>query len=132
MLTDGQVCILVDDMIDTGNTVAAAAQSLKDNGAAEIHVLISHGACTRADPPRSLTRAEGLFGDMDVSRLATMPIARMIVTNSNPQTEHVARSGGKLHVMDISPTLAESIRRTHNGESISLLFGEWAVGLGQY
>lgn len=29
-------------------------------------------------------------------------------------------------VIDISPIIAESIRRTHNGESISLLFGEWA------
>ncbi|EJD48683.1 phosphoribosyl pyrophosphokinase [Auricularia subglabra TFB-10046 SS5] len=111
-----KVCILVDDMIDTGRTIASAAQSLKENGAGEIHVLISHG----------------LFGDMDVSSLADVPIARMIVTNSNPQTDNVARSGGKLSVMDISPTLAESIRRTHNGESISLLFGEWAVGLGQY
>jgi ribose-phosphate pyrophosphokinase len=27
--------------------------------------------------------------------------------------------------MDVSPTIAESIRRTHNGESISLLFGDW-------
>ena len=32
----------------------------------------------------------------------------------------------KLTVLDVSPMLAESIRRTHNGESISLLFGEWA------
>ena len=32
----------------------------------------------------------------------------------------------KLTILDVSPMLAESIRRTHNGESISLLFGEWA------
>ena len=32
--------------------------------------------------------------------------------------------------MDVSPTIAESIRRTHNGESISLLFGDWAEGVG--
>jgi ribose-phosphate pyrophosphokinase len=32
----------------------------------------------------------------------------------------------KLDTIDVSPTIAESIRRTHNGESISLLFGEWA------
>lgn len=69
---------------------------------------------------------------MDMAKLATMPIERMVVTNSNPQTENVKLSGGKLSIMDISPTLAESIRRTHNGESISLLFGEWAAGLGQY
>jgi ribose-phosphate pyrophosphokinase len=36
----------------------------------------------------------------------------------------------KLTVLDISPLLAESIRRTHNGESISLLFGDWAERAG--
>ena len=127
-------------MIDSGVTAVSAAQSLKENGAAEVYVLISHGA--RSRPPLSdvtclglvLTSilAVGLFGSMDASSLADWPIAKMIVTNSNPQTENAARSGGKLSIMDISPTLAESIRRTHNGESISLLFGEWAVGLGHY
>lgn len=41
-----------------------------------------------------------------------------------------ASVSGKLTVLDISPVLAESIRRTHNGESISLLFGEWAERAG--
>lgn len=47
------------------------------------------------------------------------------VTNTIPQTKNKG-SCSKLTVIDISPTIAESIRRTHNGESISLLFGEWA------
>jgi len=38
--------------------------------------------------------------------------------------------GERLTVLDISPLLAESIRRTHNGESISLLFGDWAERAG--
>lgn len=38
-----KVAILVDDMIDTGNTVALAAQALKDGGAKAIYCLISHG-----------------------------------------------------------------------------------------
>ena len=49
------------------------------------------------------------------------------VTNTIPQKVHKAQCS-KLVIMDISPTIAESIRRTHNGESISLLFGEWADG----
>ena len=53
----------------------------------------------------------------------------MKVTNTIPQDKHCDVCS-KLTVIDISPTLAESIRRTHNGESISLLFGEWgSVGL---
>jgi ribose-phosphate pyrophosphokinase len=51
------------------------------------------------------------------------------VTNTIPQGEH-HDAMPKLTSIDISPTIAESIRRTHNGESISLLFGEWAETIG--
>ena len=51
------------------------------------------------------------------------------VTNSIPQTRHKSLCK-KLVTIDVSPTIAESIRRTHNGESISLLFGEWAETTG--
>ena len=45
-----------------------------------------------------------------------------------PQRDH-QRSCTKLVTLDIGSTIAESIRRTHNGESISLLFGDW-IGTG--
>lgn len=51
------------------------------------------------------------------------------VTNTIPQQQH-ADGCSKLVTIDISPTISESIRRTHNGESISLLFGDWAEGIG--
>lgn len=51
------------------------------------------------------------------------------VTNTISQNHHIDKCA-KLVTVDISPTIAESIRRTHNGESISLLFGEWADGAG--
>jgi ribose-phosphate pyrophosphokinase len=47
------------------------------------------------------------------------------VTNSIPQNKHESLCK-KLVTIDVSPMIAESIRRTHNGESISFLFGEWA------
>lgn len=53
------------------------------------------------------------------------------VTNTVPQKQH-CDGMKKLVVLDVTPTIAESIRRTHNGESISLLFGEWAGGSGLY
>lgn len=40
-----KVAILVDDMIDTGNTLALAARSLADNGARKVYALVSHGGC---------------------------------------------------------------------------------------
>jgi hypothetical protein len=50
------------------------------------------------------------------------------VTNTMPQRDH-QRNCTKLVTLDICATIAESIRRTHNGESISLLFGDW-IGTG--
>jgi ribose-phosphate pyrophosphokinase len=47
------------------------------------------------------------------------------VTNTIPQKQHRVECPNLL-ILDVGPTIAESIRRTHNGESISLLFGEWA------
>jgi ribose-phosphate pyrophosphokinase len=38
-----QVAILLDDMIDTGTTLALAARTLEENGARSVHALISHG-----------------------------------------------------------------------------------------
>jgi ribose-phosphate pyrophosphokinase len=68
--------------------------------------------------------AIGLLSDANLSKIAELPIERLVVTNSVPQGAHAA-SCSKLAVLDVSATIAESIRRTHNGESISLLFGDW-------
>ncbi|KAG8712590.1 hypothetical protein FRC11_014757 [Ceratobasidium sp. 423] len=106
-----KIAILVDDMIDTGRTVSLAARLLKENGAREIYVIVSHG----------------LFAEANLKQLATLPIERLVVTNTIPQSANAAVCEGKLHVLDVSPVLAESIRRTHNGESISLLFEDLTV-----
>ncbi|EIM82397.1 phosphoribosyl pyrophosphokinase [Stereum hirsutum FP-91666 SS1] len=104
-----KVAIVVDDMIDTGSTLTLAAKSLRDNGASRVHAIISHG----------------LFSETRMQTIDSLPIDTLIVTNTIPQHEHQDLCA-KLVTLDISPTIAESIRRTHNGESISLLFGDWA------
>ncbi|KAI5118324.1 hypothetical protein M0805_006607 [Coniferiporia weirii] len=110
-----KVAILVDDMIDTGNTLALAAKALKDGGAKAIYCIVSHG----------------LLSETNFPLLESLPIDQLLVTNTIPQNQH-CDGYSKLVVLDIAPTIAESIRRTHNGESISLLFGEWADGGGVY
>jgi len=108
----GKTVILVDDMIDTGVTVSLATQLLKDAGAAKIYVLVSHG----------------LFSDTNIPYLISLPIERLVVTNTIPQLSNQALSNGKLVILDVSPTLSESVRRSHNGESFGILFGEAALG----
>ncbi|KIK13915.1 hypothetical protein PISMIDRAFT_117953 [Pisolithus microcarpus 441] len=106
-----KAAILVDDMIDTGHTLTLAARTLHDKGAKTIHVLISHG----------------LFAEADMAALEQLPIEELVVTNTAPQKEHKEKCS-KIRAIDISAIIAESIRRTHNGESISLLFGDWTGG----
>lgn len=100
-----RVCILIDDIADTANTITRAAKLLKKEGAVKIYALLTHGV---------------LSGDA-ISRLNNSPIDKIVVTNSVPQDEH-RRQCPKLEVLDISPILAEAIRRSHHGESISVLF----------
>ncbi|KAJ7503066.1 phosphoribosyltransferase-like protein [Mycena galericulata] len=104
-----KVAILVDDMIDTGNTLTLAANTLHEKGAKAVYVLISHG----------------LLSETNLSLIDQLPIVELVVTNTIPQSKHQDLCS-KLVTLDVSPTIAESIRRTHNGESISLLFTERA------
>ncbi|KIJ99548.1 hypothetical protein K443DRAFT_102087 [Laccaria amethystina LaAM-08-1] len=107
------VALLVDDMIDSGTTLSLAARTLQEKGAKAIYALISHG----------------LLSETNLSLIDELPIVQLVVTNTIPQRQHQALCK-KLVTIDVSPTIAESIRRTHNGESISLLFGEWAETTG--
>lgn len=100
-----RVCILVDDLIDTGNTLTRAAKLLKREGATKVYALVTHG----------------VFSGDAIARINASAIDKIIVTNSVPQEEH-RRQCPKLEILDISPVFAEAIRRVHHGESISVLF----------
>ncbi|KAK7755089.1 ribose-phosphate pyrophosphokinase [Diatrype stigma] len=101
----GRVCILIDDLADTANTITRAAKLLRKEGATTIYALITHGV---------------LSGDA-LSRVNASALDKVIVTNSVPQDEH-KRLCPKLEVLDVSSIFAEAIRRIHHGESISVLF----------
>jgi ribose-phosphate pyrophosphokinase len=100
-----KVAILVDDMADTCGTLAKAAQTVKENGAAEVVAIVTHGI---------------LSGDA-VNIINNSCLSKVVVTNTVPLGDKQERCK-KLNVIDVSPTIAEAIRRTHNGESVSFLF----------
>lgn len=112
----GRVCILIDDLADTSNTITRAAKLLKKEGATKVYALVTHGV---------------LSGD-GVDRIFHSGLDKVIVTNSVPQDEHVRRMeelaaqygkpSGKLEVLEVAGVFAEAIRRVHHGESISVLF----------
>ncbi|KAL7622311.1 ribose-phosphate pyrophosphokinase [Parahypoxylon ruwenzoriense] len=100
-----RVCILIDDLADTANTITRAAKLLRKEGAVAVYALLTHGV---------------LSGDA-IARINASALDKVVVTNSVPQNEH-KRLCPKLEVLDVAPIFAEAIRRIHHGESISVLF----------
>ncbi|KAI0113292.1 phosphoribosyl pyrophosphokinase [Daldinia grandis] len=100
-----RICILVDDLADTANTITRAAKLVRKEGATAVYALLTHG----------------VFSGDAIARINASAIDKVIVTNSVPQDEH-RRLCPKLEVLDVAPIFAEAIRRIHHGESISVLF----------
>jgi len=96
--------LIVDDLIDTGKTVAYGAKALKDKGAKSIWVCATHG----------------LFSGNSKDLLEESPIDKVIITNTIPIPSH--KKFKKLEILDISSLLAEAIKRIHEEVSISELF----------
>lgn len=101
----GKTAILVDDMADTCGTLAKAAETVKAHGAKEVVALVTHG----------------IFSGKAIEIINKSQLSRVVATNTVPM-QGKEEACKKLETIDISPTLAEAIRRTHNGESVSFLF----------
>ncbi|EPQ07923.1 Ribose-phosphate pyrophosphokinase 2 [Myotis brandtii] len=100
-----RVAILVDDMADTCGTICHAADKLISAGATKVYAILTHG----------------IFSGPAISRINSAPFEAVVVTNTIPQEDKMSHCS-KIHVIDMSMILAEAIRRTHNGESLSYLF----------
>ncbi|NXU52617.1 PRPS2 pyrophosphokinase, partial [Turnix velox] len=100
-----RVAILVDDMADTCGTICHAADKLVSAGATKVYAILTHG----------------IFSGPAISRINNASFEAVVVTNTIPQEEKMKHCP-KIQFIDISMILAEAIRRTHNGESVSYLF----------
>ena len=98
-------CILIDDMVDTANTLCEAARALKEHGAIKVLASCTHPV---------------LSGEA-INRISNSEIDELLVTNSIPLRED-ARNCGKITQLSVAELLAESIRRVATGDSISNLF----------
>jgi len=98
-------CIIVDDMADTAGTLVKAAKVLKEAGAGKVHAFCTHG----------------IFSDGAAANIANSVIDRMVVTNTVPLPASMYNEP-RVHVLDLSPILAETIKRLHTQQSLSALF----------
>ncbi len=100
----GRKLLIVDDIIDTGRTIAVATEALLDAGAIEVRVASTHG----------------LFSGNAKNILDASKIKEIVITDSLPIPEN--RRPERLKILDIAPLLAEAIIRTHDARSLSALF----------
>jgi ribose-phosphate pyrophosphokinase len=102
----GLDAIVLDDEIARGTTILELLERLRERGARSVRIACTHG----------------LFRDGALKRIASQPeVIEVVCTNTVPIPE--AERDPKLHVISLAPALAEAIRRIHEGESVSALFG---------
>ncbi|CAO3590124.1 unnamed protein product [Absidia cylindrospora] len=103
-----KIVFLTDDIIDGCQTFLDAADHLVNKcGADKVYIIATHGV---------------LSGESVQKIQACDSIYKLVVTNTFPIPPSKMDQCEKLTVIDISTTVAEAIRRTHNGESVSYLF----------
>lgn len=97
--------VIVDDIVDTAGTLVQGAQAVQNAGATEVYACCSHA----------------VLSGPALERIESSCLKKLVVTNSIPVREEVAKSG-KIQVLSVARLLAEAIKRTYFGESVSGLF----------
>src|SRR5580700_8615441 len=101
---EGQTCIIVDDMIDTGSTIVNAVDALFNQGAAQVIVTATHG----------------VLSGPAVDLLKNSRISELIVTNTLPIPNE--KRFDKLTVLSIAPLIARAISEVFSDGSVTSLF----------
>jgi ribose-phosphate pyrophosphokinase len=101
---DGKNCLLADDMVDTGGTLANAVYALKERGAKAVYACASHA----------------LLSGKASEKLQEAPLEEFVVTNSIDIPEE--RRFDKLKVLSVAGLLSRAIMYIHENESVSQLF----------
>lgn len=100
----GRVCVLVDDLIDTGGTIVQAAEALMADGAADVVIAATHA----------------VFSGPAVDRLKNSPACEIIVTNTLPLDD--SKRFDKLTELSIAPLLSKAISAVFEDGSVTSLF----------
>ena len=100
-----QTCVIVDDIIDSGGTIVNAAKALKQRGAKEVYVYITHGV---------------LSGEA-VKKIKNSVIKNLVITDSIDNSQKT-KNVKNIEVLPISSLMGEAIKRISNSTSVSDLF----------
>ncbi len=103
----GRTCVIVDDMVDTANTLCEAASALKKHGAEKVLAYCTHA----------------VLSGPAVERIVGSALDEIVVTDTIPLAEP-ARQCAKIRVLTVSGLMAETMRRISAEDSVSSLFVE--------
>jgi ribose-phosphate pyrophosphokinase len=100
----GRLCILTDDMIDTGGTIVSAAEILLERGATEVWATATHG----------------VLSGPAIDRLKNAPLARVVLTNTLPLPPE--KQLPQIEVLSIAEIIAEALSAVFDDTSVSEIF----------
>ncbi|TDQ04285.1 ribose-phosphate diphosphokinase [Labedaea rhizosphaerae] len=100
----GRLCVVIDDMVDTGGTISKAVKQLLDEGAQDVVLAATHGVLSNEAP----------------ARLAECGAKEVIFTNTLPIPDD--KRFGHMTVLSIAPLLAQAIQQVFEDGSVTSLF----------
>jgi ribose-phosphate pyrophosphokinase len=104
---NGRTCLIMDDLVDTANTLCEAAKALKEKGAVRVLAYCTHA----------------VLSGPAIERIENSAIDELVVTDTIPLSE-AAKNCGRIRQLSTAELMAETIRRINNEESVSSLFTE--------
>ncbi|MBA0916083.1 MAG: ribose-phosphate pyrophosphokinase [Nitrosomonadaceae bacterium] len=103
----GRNCVIMDDMVDTANTLCEAARALKEQGASSVMAYCTHAV---------------LSGNA-VEWIQSSALDKLVVTDTIPLRED-AKACDRIFQLSVASLLAETVLRISNEDSVSSLFME--------
>ena len=100
----GRTCVLIDDMIDTGGTICAAAELLHDYDAKRIIIATTHG----------------VFSGPAIDRVKNAPVETVLVTDTLPLPSE--KRADNITVLSVAPIIAQAISAVFEDTSVSEIF----------
>ncbi len=101
---EGKTCVLIDDMIDTGGTLVAAAEQLAERGAASVYAAATHG----------------VFSGPAIDRIKNSVLERVVITNTLPLPPE--KQIDKIEVLSAAGIIADAIDAVFEDTSVSDIF----------
>lgn len=105
----GKICIVVDDICDTAGTLCAGCQILKDHGAKEVYVGITHG----------------IFSRDAIDKIEKSVIKELVISDTIPLSAEKAAKTDKITVLSVADMLANTIDAIENHTPVSRVYDDY-------